>query len=562
MKPSFLGLKRLFALSLGGLFLSLLSSVPAALPPPGNTQEYQAAPNEFDSLGKAVVQLLQTRDAGTFATNRSVTAEDWQSMVSTNMTAEEQERIASYGKGVSHNRQQLESSAKALLARAEALHLDFSKGELPFHIITPKHFGKIFFSNPKDGGATAPYLDKLEIILNPPTAAGQTNQGDFKLLVRGLEKFPAGWRISSGIQWTAFPTNLVDEKIVRELALLERIAAYKGFTAKEDPSLLKLGEALVRFVQKGDTNRFEKEVLVNGDEIWAMFQKSGHPGPTRKEMDEEVARQNQEQVAVALKTLQMMQAAGIDLASSEVQITEASLERCQSQGGAGSLDNLIGQQLKLALAVKTEAKAKNGTPLAGDYVLAAKTIMKLGENWRVMNDVHWEKLPAGVVDDKIAAAMEFENYVAAHGTLPLQTAAPEIEFTTLVGEKQMKLSDLRGKVVLLDFWATWCGPCQGPMAELQMLRKEHPDWQDQVAIVPLSIDDAMADVIKHVDKRGWTNTFNVWARGGGWHSTPAQTFRVTGVPTTYLIDAQGKIVWAGHPSGADFGKKIDGLLKH
>jgi thiol-disulfide isomerase/thioredoxin len=260
--------------------------------------------------------------------------------------------------------------------------------------------------------------------------------------------------------------------------------------------------------------------------------------------------------------VQLMENAGIDLKDADIKIISATLASGQSPRGAGTLDNLMGTQFKLALSVSSAGHAKNGAALSGDYVLAVKQLTRFEGNWKIEQDVHWEKLPDGVVDAKTSASMEFENYVAQYGTLPRGTVAPEIEFTTLDGGKNMKLSDLRGKVVILDFWATWCGPCQQPMAELQKLRQNHADWQDQVAIVPLSIDDTMGIVSKHIAQRGWTNTFNVWAGDGGWHSLPAQTFRVTGVPTSYVIDQKGTIVWAGHPAGANFGETVDALLKN
>ena len=98
------------------------------------------------------------------------------------------------------------------------------------------------------------------------------------------------------------------------------------------------------------------------------------------------------------------------------------------------------------------------------------------------------------------------------------------------------------------------------LAELQKLRAAHTDWSNRVELVTLSIDDTLKAARNHLEKRGWTKTFNAWAGRGGWKSAPAQKFRVTGIPTTYIIDPDGKIVEAGHPAGMQIPERINELL--
>ena len=117
------------------------------------------------------------------------------------------------------------------------------------------------------------------------------------------------------------------------------------------------------------------------------------------------------------------------------------------------------------------------------------------------------------------------------------TKTPDIEMVEVANKVGERLSNSAGKIVILEFWATWCGPCQPKMAKLQTYPGEYPDWKSNVVIIAASIDESAEIAAKHLKAKGWDQTHNVWVE------LPAiRAYHIDAIPTVYVIDRQGKIV--------------------
>jgi peroxiredoxin len=122
--------------------------------------------------------------------------------------------------------------------------------------------------------------------------------------------------------------------------------------------------------------------------------------------------------------------------------------------------------------------------------------------------------------------------------------APDFTLYDLDGE-QVTLSDLRGQVVVVNFWATWCMPCRVEMPEFEIVYNK---WKDQgMVILGVNVFEDPSRVSSAAEEMGIT--FPVLLDGDG---LVAQSYELLGYPTTYLIDRDGIIrgVQIGQISGA------------
>ena len=160
----------------------------------------------------------------------------------------------------------------------------------------------------------------------------------------------------------------------------------------------------------------------------------------------------------------------------------------------------------------------------------------------------------------LKCAQAFDADPAAFVPPTLPRSAPGFSLTDLSG-KRVSNASLKGKVVLLDFWATWCPPCVKSMPELQSLHAKYASRGFQV--VGVSIDEgatAAAKVKKFIGAKRITYPIAIDSgKSAAW-----EAFRVKAVPAAYLLDREGRIVaqWTGAPADmAQLEAKLEELLQ-
>ena len=168
--------------------------------------------------------------------------------------------------------------------------------------------------------------------------------------------------------------------------------------------------------------------------------------------------------------------------------------------------------------------------------------------------------PAATIQAPPAGATTAAAAPARPALLGPGAIAPDFVMQDVTG-REVRLSDFKGKVVILDFWATWCGPCLSSMPGLEKLYQKVKDQNVEVLSLNVYDDkDSFAEWVaaNRGTKYNFTFAFDP-AEKGAPESVAGQKYNVPGLPTLYLIDREGKVAAAF--VGAQEAKLIEALGK-
>jgi len=222
------------------------------------------------------------------------------------------------------------------------------------------------------------------------------------------------------------------------------------------------------------------------------------------------------------------------------------VERYPGTSASGSARLVLGQ-IYSGIGRPADATAQLKTFLDGDYEKDPNEVsmawLMLGnvavdeERFDEARDWYGKVTESGNADEKSLqmARMSIERIETLR---KLKIGAPLIPFEAEdITGKPLRPADYKGRVVMLDFWATWCAPCRSEMPNVKDVYARYHDKGFDIIGVSLDNDRAALDRFLDTEEIAWRQIYD----GKGWQAEIGRVYAVSSIPATFLIDRKGRI---------------------